>query len=177
MKHPTRSLLIAAVPLVGIGLVAMAASAGSKKTCRDLLWDATYQCEVVVEGQQASKPMWLFFSGPEFGGPEIGGVGYAGPEPGLSMGWTGPEFGSGSGWCACKTGAGKLKRPDKVKFQQKKDFHCMMQSGADALAGSEFDPSFASVEGQVRGKRIKKGEAVDVYGRTVAFGCNKWEGP
>jgi hypothetical protein len=165
MKHWIRSLLIAAVPLSGIGLVGMAASAGGKD-CRDVLFSQFYQCRFVYEGDDVDHPMYLEFSGPEFGGPE-----YSGPEPGLAMEISGPELGSSWGYCACKTLAGNVKKPDKIKFQRKKDFHCLTMTGADATTGAEFRIFDASIEGQVRGKKIKKGEGLDIRGRTLAFAC------
>jgi len=97
-----------------------------------------------------------------------------------------------AGRCACKAKKANINKADKIQFDASKDFHCVM-GGVDTvvmLGGTEgggtegptmggaetFEIGFASYEGKAKKKdKIQKGEAVDVLGRQLVYGCEEVE--
>ncbi len=74
--------------------------------------------------------------------------------------------------CSCKAEKINLTKPDAIKFDKARSFHCGPElSGAELSGPESFSVDEASYEGVAKRNGIHHGEAFDKLGRAVAYDC------
>jgi hypothetical protein len=142
--------------------VLLAPGGASARNCKDELRANSYTCKAVSNaGEQFAM-----------------GFAFTGTEGDLFLRVNGGAIGA----CSCKAKKANANKPDKIKFDAKKDFHCLV-AGGDFTGPESGGPEFgtpgtflvdlASYEGKVKKKAIKKGEAVDGLGRSIVYNCDQ----